>query len=95
MGVNHHAHRDLLDGHHDFATWTGPDGCTMSLQANIPAARDTLARIHVMEETLGAHVALAHDVQWVLKGEDKVLLGMLDVDMLASARVKIPLEEVI
>lgn len=55
-----------------------PDGSTFCLHTDVGAARDTLARIRVMENVLGVHVALAHDATWMEQGKNGVLLSLLD-----------------
>ncbi|KAJ5932831.1 hypothetical protein N7516_007320 [Penicillium verrucosum] len=55
-----------------------PDGSTFCLHTDVAAARDTLARIRVMESELGVHVALAHDATWMEEGKNAVLLSLLD-----------------
>lgn len=55
-----------------------PDGNTFCLHTDVPAARDTLARIRFMEKKLGVHVALAHDATWMQDASDTVLLSLID-----------------
>ena len=84
--------RQLLDGLCEFATFDLPNGQSASLQADIPAAKDTIRRIKRFEE-MGAHVALAHDAQWVKEGTDKVLMGLLSDHMKLAATERIPNDE--
>jgi hypothetical protein len=78
----------LLDDTKEIATWKLPNGCTTSLQADIEAAKDTIARIRIMEKAIGAHVALAHDTEWVKAGTDSVLLDMLDDELKVNAKIR-------
>ncbi|KOS38868.1 hypothetical protein ACN38_g10297 [Penicillium nordicum] len=70
--------REILDGLKEFGTFEMPDGSTFCLHTDVAAARDTLARIRVMESELGVHVALAHDATWMEEGKNAVLLSLLD-----------------
>jgi hypothetical protein len=67
----------------------------MSLQADIGSAKDTMARIRIMESQLEAHIALAHDTEWVTEGKDSVSLDMLDEEMKHTAKTKILSGEVL
>jgi hypothetical protein len=67
----------------------------MSLQADHASAKDTIARIRMMESQLGARIALAHDTEWVTEGKDSVLLEMLDEEMKHTAKSKILTGEVL
>ncbi len=58
-----------------------PDGGQACLQADIPAAKDTVARIMIMEKELHMHVAFAHDIQWMKDGVDRVLMSLLGDDL--------------
>jgi hypothetical protein len=90
-----YCNRRLLDGLEDFGQWQMPDGCSASLQADFPAAKDTIKRINVMENDLKCHVALAHDAEWMKSGTDQVLMSLVDEDMKIAARERIPIEAVI
>ncbi|KAL1620812.1 hypothetical protein SLS56_009479 [Neofusicoccum ribis] len=68
--------RKILDGECEIAMFSLPNGQKTSLQADIPAAKDTIERIKKLEK-LGAHVALAHDAQWIKEGSDQILMGLL------------------
>ncbi|KAL3478473.1 beta-lactamase-like protein [Aspergillus californicus] len=70
--------RALLDGTKDFGTFQLPDGSMCQLHTDISAARDTLARIRVLERELGFHIALAHDAGWMESEDNPVLLSLLD-----------------
>jgi hypothetical protein len=48
---------------------------------DITAAKDTMARIRVLEKEMGVHLAFAHDISWVEAGTDDVLLSLLDDDL--------------
>ena len=82
-------HRALFDGAHDFAVFSLPDGSEACLQADVPAARETLVRIKIMEEKFGAHIAFAHDAEWIKKGEDHLLMSLLDDDLRNDAKARI------
>ncbi|KAK7191705.1 hypothetical protein PSPO01_02154 [Paraphaeosphaeria sporulosa] len=87
--------RGILDGTHEIAQFCVPHRQgTMSLHADIEAAKDTISKIRVLEKEHGFHVALAHDAEWLKRGSDKVLLGLLDPHMQVAARERIPKEEV-
>lgn len=49
-------------------------GC---LHTDVAAARDTLARMRMMEG-IGVHIALAHDATWMGSESNPVLLSLLD-----------------
>ncbi|KAJ5631985.1 hypothetical protein N7490_008324 [Penicillium lividum] len=73
-----------------------PDGSTFCLHTDVAAARDTLARIRVMETELGVHITLAHDATWMEEGKNAVtLLSLLDdkscEDVRHSLRQQLPL----
>ncbi|KAL2816065.1 beta-lactamase-like protein [Aspergillus cavernicola] len=71
--------RALFDGTKEFGTFALPDGGgTFCLHMDVVAAKDTLARMRVMEKDLGVHIALAHDVSWMGEESDSVLLSLLD-----------------
>jgi hypothetical protein len=87
--------RGILDGTHEIAQFCVPHRKgTMSLHADIEAAKDTISKIRVLEDEYNFHVALAHDAQWLKAGSDKVLMSLLDAHMLLSAKERIPKEEV-
>jgi len=90
-----HVDRRLFDGLEEFAVWKMPNGCSVSLQADIPAAKDTLQRIKVMEKDLGCHIAFAHDTEWMKSGHDETLMSMLDEDMRSAAKERLPLQYVV
>ena len=87
--------RALLDGKQEIATWALPNGCMTSLQADIDAAKDTMSRIRLIETKLGAHIALAHDTDWIVEGNNSVLMSLLDQEMKESAKSKILAGEII
>lgn len=78
--------RALLDGAKEFGTFKLPDGSMFCLHSDVSAAKDTLARMRGME-SLGAHIALAHDTTWMEKENDPVLLSLLDAEFLRDMRV--------
>ena len=48
------------------------------MQADIPAAKDTLKRIKTFEGAFGAKVCLAHDATWMLDGStDETLISFV------------------
>ncbi|KAL1961884.1 hypothetical protein VTN77DRAFT_964 [Rasamsonia byssochlamydoides] len=81
--------RALLDGLRDFAIFELPDGSQSYLQADIPAARDTVARIRTIEKDLGVHIALAHDTSWMLEEANQTLLSLLDDQFRAALRTNL------
>lgn len=87
--------RRIFDGLEQFAVWENPNGCSASLQADIPVAKDTIRRIKLMEKELGCHVAFAHDTEWMKKGLDQTLMGMLDTDMKRATKERLPFQAVV
>lgn len=71
-------YRALFDGVQEIAVWKQPDGSTGSLQADVCAAKDTIAKIRILEKDLNVHIAFAHDISWMREGNDKVLISLLD-----------------
>ncbi|OJJ55817.1 hypothetical protein ASPSYDRAFT_48061 [Aspergillus sydowii CBS 593.65] len=69
--------RELFDGVKEFGTFKLPDGSTGCLHTDAAAARDTLARMRMMEE-IRVHIALAHDATWMDSESNPVLLSLLD-----------------
>lgn len=63
--------------------------------ADIPAARNTISKLKIMEQKFRAHIALAHDTSWVQKGSDKVLMSLLDADLAPQARQRVSSNEVL
>ncbi|KAF4545863.1 uncharacterized protein LTHEOB_4515 [Lasiodiplodia theobromae] len=84
--------KKLLDGLCDFAVFESPTGQKMCLQHDIPAAKDTLRRIKEFQN-MGAHVALAHDAEWMKEGSNQVLMTLLGDDMKRAAVERIPNDE--
>ncbi|KAL3485854.1 beta-lactamase-like protein [Aspergillus germanicus] len=86
--------RAILDGSKDFGTFQMPDGSTFCLHTDVSAARDTLARMRILEKELGVHIALAHDATWMLEESNPVLLSLVDdkfrQDIRDSLRVQKP-----
>ncbi|TVY21146.1 Cytochrome P450 monooxygenase andK [Lachnellula arida] len=85
----------IFDGLEQFAVWETPDGCSASLQADIPGAKDTIRRIRLMEKELGCHVAFAHDTEWMKKGLNQTLMVMLDSDMKRATKERLPFQDVV
>lgn len=79
-------YRALLDGTKEFGTFKLPDGSTFCLHTDVSAAKDTMARIRVME-SLGGHTALAHDTTWMEEEDDPVLMSLLDTAFLRDMRI--------
>jgi len=88
--IDHAANRALFDGVHDFALFDLPNGTKACLQEDIPAAKDTISRIRTMESKFGAHIAFAHDTEWMKIGTDEVLMSLLDDTLKVAARETIP-----
>ncbi|KAF4547616.1 Metallo-beta-lactamase-like protein 2 [Elsinoe fawcettii] len=72
--------REIMDGQQDFATWYTGDGRLCSLHEDISAAKATVDKLRMLEQE-GAHIALAHDVEWMLRKDDAVLMSLLSADM--------------
>lgn len=64
------------------------------MHADISAARDTIGKIRRLERDYGFHVALAHDAEWIKRGEDSVLMSLLDEYMMRAAKERIPNDEI-
>lgn len=62
----------------------------MSLHSDLEAAKDTIAKIRVLQKEFDFHVALAHDAEWLKEGCDQVLMGLLDPQMQVAAKERIP-----
>ncbi|KAF2109527.1 beta-lactamase-like protein [Lophiotrema nucula] len=86
--------RELLDGTCDIAQFCVPGLGKMSLHTDLVAAKDTIAKIRILEQELGFHVALAHDAGWMKVGKDQVLMSLLDEHMKTAAKERIPKEEI-
>lgn len=86
--------RELLDGVHEISQFCVPGIGKMSLHADIPAARGTIAKIRTLEKYFGFHVALAHDARWMKEGTDTVLMSLLDVHMKRAAKDRIVKDEI-
>ncbi|KAF1975706.1 Metallo-hydrolase/oxidoreductase [Bimuria novae-zelandiae CBS 107.79] len=87
--------RGILDGTHEIAQFCLPHRKgTVSLHADLDAAKDTISKIRTLEKDFGFHVALAHDAEWLKHGSDPVLMSLLDTQMQLAARERIPKEEV-
>lgn len=69
-----------MNGEYDFAVWSLPDGSSACLQADIPAAKQTVKRLKMAEDTFGMHIAMAHDIDWMLKESDKTLMSILPME---------------
>jgi hypothetical protein len=39
-----------------------------------------------MEQDLKVHIAFAHDISWIKEGSDKVLMSLVDGDIIDSVR---------
>jgi len=61
-----------------------------SLHESLHDARDTVRKLNILENKYGAHIALAHDSSWMLAGTDKVLMSLLQDDMLDFATNRLP-----
>lgn len=63
------------------------------LHTDVTAAKDTLARIRLIEKELGVHVALAHDPTWMQDESDPVLLSLLDEKLVKGMRAAFPQQQ--
>lgn len=81
--------RALLEGRQEFQTWTTSNGKLVSLHEDLSAAKDTVKKIRELEIEYGMHVALAHDISWMLAAEDQVLLSLLKGDMQDFVKVRL------
>lgn len=43
-----------------------------------------------MEQDLKVHIAFAHDISWIKEGGDKVLMSLVNGDMVDSIRKGLP-----
>jgi len=66
----------------------------MSLHTDLASAKDTIAKIGLLESHFGVHTALAHDATWLKKGTDQVLMSLLDDEMRVAAKEKIPYDQI-
>ncbi|KAE8163788.1 hypothetical protein BDV40DRAFT_287492 [Aspergillus tamarii] len=82
----------LLDGTKEFGTFE-LGGSMACLHTDVTAAKDTLARIRLMEKELGVHVALAHDATWMQEENDPVLLSLLDEKFTKDMRAAFPQQQ--
>ncbi|KAK5193426.1 hypothetical protein LTR99_006978 [Exophiala xenobiotica] len=79
--------RQIYEGLGDFAVFTLPGGHKACLQADVPAAKDTLKRIKAFEDAYGAKVCLAHDATWMLNGStDETLISFVAEDVREAFR---------
>jgi hypothetical protein len=85
--------RELFDGIHEIAEWHDSDGNRGSLQSDISAANNTIAKMRLMERQLGAHIAFAHDISWIKTGTDKVLMALLSKEIKETVQTGISLDE--
>jgi len=76
--------RELLDGKSEIAEFCVPHIGKMTLHADLTAARSTISKIRTLEKDFGVRTVLAHDVSWIVEGEDGVLLSLLDKHMLQA-----------
>ena len=72
---------EILEGTEDIAVFKLPDGSEMSLHSDIDSANETLRRLRPAEKDSGMHIALAHDIEWMKKGDDEELMSLLSKDM--------------
>jgi hypothetical protein len=86
--------RELLDGKYEISQFCVPGIGKMSLHSDIPAAKNTIAKIRILEKNFGFHVALAHDARWLKDGSDEVLMSLLDEHMKQAARERISNDEI-
>ncbi|RAQ47384.1 hypothetical protein AFGD_008876 [Aspergillus flavus] len=84
--------RALLDGTKEFGTFE-LNGNMACLHTDVTAAKDTLARIRLIEKELGVHVALAHDPTWMQDESDPVLLSLLDEKFVKDMRAAFPQQQ--
>lgn len=57
---------------------------------DLPAAKDTVARLKAMESDFGVHIALAHDVSWMISGDSLVLASLMEPEFLYKAQSMCP-----
>lgn len=82
--------RELLDGKQEIAEFPGPDADMVSLHTDLEAAHNTITKIRVLEKEFRVHTALAHDASWLKEGTNRVLMSLLDDDLKAAAKDRIP-----
>ena len=83
-----------MDGTREIAEFQGPGAVSMSLHTDLASAKDTIAKMRLLETNSGVHTALAHDASWLKKGTDQVLMSLLDDKMCVAAKEKIPYDEI-
>ncbi|EOD52690.1 hypothetical protein UCRNP2_509 [Neofusicoccum parvum UCRNP2] len=87
--INKILFRPLYEGAFEYATDSKLGGIP-SLHTDLAAAKETIARIRLMERHYGVHVAFAHDSEWMKEGKDKVLMSLMDAEFEEFARSKLP-----
>lgn len=70
--------RELLDGKAEIAEFCVPHVGTMSLHADMTAAKSTISKVRTLEKEYGVKTLLAHDVSWLTYGVDELLLSLCD-----------------
>lgn len=73
--------RALFDRTVEFGLFDKPDGSRVTVHEDLPAAKDTLAKLRILESQHGMHLALGHDDSWMREGKDEVLMSLLDDEM--------------
>lgn len=76
--------RELLNGEHEIAEFCVPHVGKMTLHSDLTAARSTIAKVRILEQTYGIRTVLAHDASWIREGRDTALLSLLDQNMLQA-----------
>jgi hypothetical protein len=65
----------------EIAEFCVPHVGTMTLHADLIAARNTIAKVRILEKDYGVRTLLAHDVSWMTENVDETLLALCDEQM--------------
>jgi len=57
---------------------------------DLPAAKSTVTRVKAIESDFGFHIALAHDVSWMISGSNPVLASLIEPEFLRNAQRMCP-----
>ncbi|KAE9574990.1 hypothetical protein CGMCC3_g8819 [Colletotrichum fructicola] len=69
--------RDIFDGRRSIANILLPDGSRFCLHEDLNKAWSTIEELRQASERYGMHIAMAHDAEFIKKGEDEVLMSIL------------------
>jgi hypothetical protein len=62
----------------------------MTLHADLPAAKNTISKVRILENQYNVRTILAHDISWMGENIDGVLMSLLDEHLkLSTTRARI------